>query len=593
LIIPRETINLIRERAPIEQIIKRYIPSLKKRGNNFVGLCPFHKDSNPSFTVSPEKRIFHCFGCHEGGNIFTFISRVEGLTFPESVRFVANLIGLRISQEEYKRPSDHSRFLELNELALDLFRMAIKSNIGRKAHQYLSRRGVKDSSIDEFRIGYSPDSWNFLTNHLRDKGIPLQQAVDVGLLNVSEKDDKKHYYDKFRDRVIFPIISAKNEIIAFGGRIVDEGEPKYLNSPESEIFKKRTVLYGFDIARKYITEFKRVIIVEGYLDVIGCHQEGIKNVVAPLGTALTREQVELLSRYSNEIILLFDADSAGIKASLRSLDILEDKNLNVKIAVLPEDDPFEFIRQNGIREFMSVVDASIKPIEFRIQQIISEQGSSNRLGALLELFKVIEGLSYETERSVYLKKISSILEIDENSVRADFKKFLRKNRVSENYREQIVDQRDKIDFLNRSYRELVLLLCHYPHLVEKAILDFSENEIDDPLAKNIFSKLIELFSSGEEIDIDKMFDFFSKGEEKIFLGKSLLHANQIGNPNKAYTEIYLNLRLYRIDDKINKFAELIKKAKATNSADVKEYLTEIEVLRREKEKLVAYIYNKR
>lgn len=591
MIIPRETINLIRERAPIEQVVKRYIPSLKKRGNNYVGLCPFHKDSNPSFTVSPEKRIFHCFGCHEGGNIFTFISRVEGLNFPESVRFVANLIGINISQYEYQRPPDHRKFLELNEIALKLFRGAIRSNTGRDACQYLHQRGVKESSIEDFRIGYSPDSWNFLTNHLRDKNVSLQEALQIGLLNLSEKDDKKHYYDRFRNRIIFPIISAKNEIIAFGGRIIGEGEPKYLNSPESEIFKKRAVLYGLDIARKFISEFKRAIVVEGYLDVIGCHQEGIRNVVAPLGTALTVEQVELLSRLAQEIILLFDADSAGIKASLRSLDILKDKNCNVKIAVLPEEDPFEFIRKKGVREFMSVVDSPIEPVDFRIQQVISEHGN-NKLNALLELFRVIEELAYETERSVYMKKISSMLGIDENSIRTDFKKFLRKQNLSEIYRKEAITQSTKIDFLNKSYRELVLLLCYYPQLVEKAVMDFSESEINDPVARNIFMQLIELHSSGEEINIDKMFDFFSEGEEKVFLENSLLHSTKIENPNEAYTEIYINVRVYQIDNKINKFAELIKKANAGNTVTVKEYLTEIEVLRREKEKLAAYIYQK-
>ncbi|MCU0822314.1 MAG: DNA primase, partial [Spirochaetes bacterium] len=370
--IPRETIDLIRDRAQIEDIIKRYVPSMKKRGANYIGLCPFHKEKTPSFTVSPEKQIFHCFGCQAGGNIYSFISKIEGLNFPESVKFVGNLVGIRVDEDKKdENTGEYKKLKDINNTAAELFHNTIKTEQGKKGLNYLLKRGVTKESIIEFKLGYSPDSWDFLTSYLNNKKIPLNLASEAGLLSISDKGgDKKRYYDRFRDRVIFPIFNRRNEIAAFGGRILENGEPKYLNSPESRIYQKRRELYGFNIAKEHISSLGRAIIVEGYLDVIGCHQAGVKNVVAPLGTALTSEQVRTLSRLCSEIVLLFDADSAGINAALRSIDVVKDININLKIAVLPDGDPFDFIPRKGIREFMIVVDQALSPVDFQITRII-------------------------------------------------------------------------------------------------------------------------------------------------------------------------------------------------------------------------------
>jgi len=562
---------------------------LKKRGNNYVGLCPFHKDNTPSFTVSPEKRIFHCFGCQEGGNIFTFISKIEGLNFPESVRFVGKIVGIEVPEEGSEHKSDIAKLYELNRFANSVFISTLHAHEGKGALQYLAERGVHRESIDEFKIGYAPESWNYLTDRMKSQNLSLPAAAQIGLLGMSEKERGKHYYDRFRKRIIFPILAPGENIVGFGGRILGDGEPKYLNSPESVIFQKRSILYGFSLAKRHIIDLKRAIIVEGYLDVIGCHQAEIRNVVAPLGTALTGEQVALLSRHVNEIILLFDADSAGVQASLRSLDVLKERNLDVRVAILPEDDPFEYIKKRGIREFMTIVDSAVNPVDFKIRQIVLKHSSKDRFRVLVDLFSVIKELEFETERSVYLKKISSLLEIDENAIRADFIKFLKKRDVSDN---GINIKNREESFLTRGYRDLVILLCYCPELFEKAALDFSADDIDDLVSRNIFLKLNELHTAGEEINIDKMFDFFAQGEERKILEKSLSHDHTIENPDAAYTEIYINLRVYRIDKRIEKFIELVKTAQKDNT-DVKEYLSEIEVLRREKEKLSTFMHSKR
>lgn len=592
--IPRETIDIIRDRAQIQEIIRKYVPTLQKKGKNYLGLCPFHKEKTPSFTVSAEKQIFYCFGCHSGGNVFTFISKIEKLNFPESVRFLGNLLGIQV-QEDFKK-QDSTEFDELKNLnysAMMHYHKTLRSATGKPGIDYITKRGVLEPVIDEFHLGYAPESWSYLTDYLNAKHLNISQALKLGLVGSSDKNGSLRYYDRFRNRIIFPIFNQKNEIIAFGGRIISNGEPKYLNSPESPVFKKGDVLYGFNIAREHISSLNRAIVVEGYLDVIGCHQNGIKNVVAPLGTALTLNHVRLLSRHCSELILLFDADSAGIKASLRSLELLKDININVRVAVLPEDDPFDFINKKGIREFMAIVDSSVTPVDFRIQRVIAESAGKKTLDILLGLFDIIREIEYETERSRYLNKVSSLLKIGENEIRADFKKFLERKTVQGGSVLPIGEQlkKGKTSYQDRIYRELVALLCNYPELMEQAVLDFSEADISDPVARAVFKRIVELYSSDEKISIDRLFDYFSDGDEKEFLEENLDKDLKIERPSSAYTEIYIKLKLDLIYQKIEHYSKLIT---GLNSSDalIREYEIEIEILSRERDKLSSYIYNK-
>ncbi len=591
--IPRETIDLVRDRAQLVEIVKRYVPSLKKRGANYIALCPFHKEKTPSFTVSPEKQIFHCFGCHLGGNVFSFVSKIEGLNFPESVRFVGDLVGIRVEDEKRDKNYDEFNNLkEINRLALELFHNTVKSDTGKGGLEYLLKRGVSKESIIEFKLGYSPDSWNYLVNFFNSKNISMAQAAKIGIVSISDKGGKNHYYDKFRSRVIFPIFSLRNDIIAFGGRIIGDGEPKYLNSPESMLFQKRRELYGFNIAKEHISDLKRAIVVEGYLDVIGCHQAGIKNVVAPLGTALTIDQVRQLSRFCNEIILLFDADSAGIKAALRSIDVIKEVNVDLKIAVLPEGDPFDFIKEKGIREFMAIVDQSLNPIEFRIKRAIADKNTDDRMNILLDIFKILMEVEYETEKDHYLKKVSSLLHIDENSIRADFKSFMQ-NRKTVTAHKDLGTISENNDFLTKSYQEMVILLCSHPELIEQAAMDFSESEFPDPVSRNIFKMLSDSAAGNDELTSEKIFDLFPDGNEKQFLEKKMFSEYEYENKEAAhndYTNRYVRIKIEHIDKEIDRYANAISSLK--NDTDFNKYLTEIELLRREKDRLSTYIYDR-
>ena len=348
------------------------------------------------------------------------------------------------------------------------------------------------------------------------------------------------------------------------------------------------MLYGLNRARESIKELDRAIVVEGYLDVIGCHQAGLENVVAPLGTAITDEQIKLLGHYCNEIIFMYDADTAGRKAAVRSLEITDETNINVRIAMLPEDDPFDYISKKGPREFMAVVDKAVRPVDFRIDRIMGNYQTLGRVNTLLSMFSVIRELKLETERSVYLKKISTLLEVDENSVRADFKNYLQKQQPQKNENVQII-KNGQSDFLTRSFRDITRLVCRSPKLIEKVVIDYPINDIPDELSREILKKITEAYYADPEFTIDKIFDFFQTGQEMDFLNAAVNAENSVANPDAAYTEIYINMKVREIDDKIDRYHGLIKSSPGNNA---NMYLTEIEVLRREKEKLLHYVYNK-
>ncbi len=589
--IPRETIELVRERAQIEEIIKRYVPALKKNGNNLTALCPFHKEKTPSFSVSPEKQIFYCFGCHTGGNVFSFISKIEGLTFPESVKFVGDLVGIKVENrpDGGKGGNDDkiNALKEINRIATDFYHKIMFADQGKAGLNYILKRGTAEGSINEFKLGFAPDSWSYLVNHLKTKKIPPGLSFELGLTG---SRDKQNYYDRFRNRVIFPIINHRNEVVGFGGRAIDGTEPKYLNSQESAIFKKREVLYGLNIAKSHISEYKRAIVVEGYLDVIGCHQAGIKNAVAPLGTALTTEQLKLLSRYCKEVILIFDADSAGIKASLRSIEVFKNVNLDVRIAVLPEHDPFEFILKRGSREFMVVVDKALNPTDYRIMRTI-EDGKKNgdKLDVLLGIFGIIKSIEYETEQQNYIQKVSALLNIPESTVRTDFAKFIKKQNKEIKDPGANEPDRANTDFMVKSYQELMILLCNFPELIDHAKMDLDINEFPDGASKNIFLKLTDLYSNNEKISIDKIYDYFPEGDEKSLLERSCCTIDDAEAAYYDYTNRYMRIKVEHIDRKIDHYKKLIDNPGNMSGRDLNECLVEYQVWQREKDKLQSYL----
>jgi len=597
LYLEKDLIEKIRDSVRIEDIVSKYVPSLKKKGKNYTGLCPFHKEKTPSFSVSPDKQIFQCFGCNTGGNIFTFISKIENIGFIESVKRIADIAGIEISNEKNEESSVIPAIRRINKYAMSFYQAYLSSADGSAGKQYLAGRGVSEEAIDSFKLGFSPDSWDRLSLNLKKNRAELDLAEKIGLIGKSQKYQDR-YYDKFRNRVIFPIFDRSNNVIAFGGRAVsNENQPKYLNSPESEIYQKRSILYGLNFAEKDIKELDRAIIVEGYLDVIGCHQSGLRNVVAPLGTALTENHIKILSQLCNEVIMLFDSDSAGINASLKSIETSKLFNVEIKIAVLPQGDPFDFVLKKGVRELMAVIDNSENPVDFKIRTVLERNRGKDSVNLLGELFPIIRNISYsvdttrsiEAEKSSYLTKLSQVLNIKEDALRSDFERFVKGEKI--NIGEKI-KKGEIIHYETRAYRELIHLIIHYPEITGDVLIDFSSDEIADPLSKKIFEVISKLFNSENDLRVDKIFDFFPKGLEMDFLNSTIQKEASVEDPKAAYTEIYVNLKLHNIDKKITEYVDKVK----NSGSDRLEYLAEIEILRRElrreKEKLSHYIYNR-
>ena len=584
MFLSKEIIEYVRERVRIEDIAPQYIPSLKKHGKNYIGLCPFHKEKTPSFSISPDKQIFHCFGCNSGGNIFTFLSKIENISFNESVKRAADIAGIHIEYDTEKSASSIDIIRRINLFAANFFSSYLNSAEGNSGRRYLADRGVSEESMKEFKLGLSPDSWDRLTTALQRKKADLETAEKIGLIGRSAKTGR--YIDKFRARVMFPIFDRSGNVVAFGGRTTAaDQQPKYLNSPESEVFQKRNILYGLNLAHNEIKQMDRAIIVEGYLDVIGCHQYGLKNVVAPLGTALTENHIRQLSHLCTEIIMLFDSDSAGINAALRSIDVSDSFNTDIRIGTLPSGDPFDYVVKYGLRELMIIIDKAVKPVEFRLTNAIQINSGKNKITVLKILFDIIDKIQLNSERDIYLKRVSELLKLDENSVRNDFYSF-RKNRDTKIIIKD--NTSDNSDYATRIHRDIISLILKHPEITGDVLIDFNIADFKDTISGNIFSAICRLYQAENELKIDKIFDFFTEGPEMDFLNTSVQSESSIEDPKAAYTEIYVNLKLFRINNKILEFAEKIKES----GSDKLEFLAELEILRREKEKLINYIYNK-
>ncbi|HOK91417.1 MAG TPA: DNA primase [Spirochaetota bacterium] len=584
--IPKDKIDYIRERIRIEDIASRYIPSLKKKGKNYIGLCPFHKENTPSFVVSPDKQIFHCFGCNAGGNVFTLISKLENISFIDSVKKAGEMVGVIVSDEKSEDDS-YEKIKKINLHALKFYKEFILSEAGTPAVKYLEKRGLTLDKLSQFHIGYAPDEWDRFSLLLKKYGQDLSIAEKIGLIS---KSSRGGYIDKFRHRLMFPIFDRNGNVIAFGGRVIDDNlQPKYLNSPESPVFQKRSILYGLHLAANEIKESDRAIIVEGYLDVIGCHINGIQNVVAPLGTSLTENHVKMLSQLCSEIVFLFDSDSAGMRAAARSIEISQDFNINVKIAILPEGDPFDFVMSRGPRELMIIIDKAIAPVDFQIGNIIKNTRGLDKVVILKKLFDVIKRVKFETKRFEYIKKVAEILRLNEEAVRSDFYNYIKNDSITILKKNEEIPK--QLNSETKLYRDLLELVLLYPELAENLLLDFSPEEIKDDVSRNIMRAISDLYTKENKLQTDKIFDFFQKGSEMDFLSRVLKKYSESGNiedPNAAYTEIYVKLKLHSIDTKITEYTERMK----NSGGDNLEYLAEIEILRREKEKLVNYMYNR-
>lgn len=452
--IPKETVDEILETARVDEVVGEFV-NLKKRGANLLGLCPFHNEKTPSFTVSPAKGIYKCFGCGKAGGAVNFLMDHEQYAYPDALKYLANKYNIEIEEEE-KTPEQlqaanqkESLFI-VNQFAKDTFiKTMMEDEEGRAIGlSYFKERGFRNETIEKFGLGYSRDDWSHFTELAEDKGYSLEYLEKAGLTIVkqAEEEKPKRKFDRFRGRVMFPIHNISGRVIAFGGRTLkaDKKTAKYLNSPESDIYHKSRVLYGLHLAKRKIVETENCYLVEGYTDVISLHQQGIENVVASSGTSLTVDQIKLIKRYSPRITILFDGDAAGIKASFRSIDLILEEGLNVKVIAFPDgEDPDSFARSRSASELKDFLEGEATDfIKFKTNLLLEETQNDplKRAGMIREIVQSIALIPDPITRSVYLQESSQLLDIDEQTLVIELNK-IRRNKLSKNIQRREDDMR--------------------------------------------------------------------------------------------------------------------------------------------------------
>ncbi len=426
-------------RNPIEDVVGQYV-SLSRKGGNLFGLCPFHSEKTGSFSVAPEKGIYYCFGCHKGGGVVNFVMEIENLDYPEAVRFLAKRAGMEVPEDETYRAAYRrtERLLALSKEAARFFREQLLSPAGEQARTYIAGRGLTAQSVTRFGLGFAPNEWSSLLDAMQKKGYKKEELLDAGL---AVKGKKGGIYDRFRNRLMFPIIDVRGNVIGFGGRVMDNSEPKYLNSPETAIFNKRKNLFALNFARK--SKLDRIILVEGYMDVISLHQHGFDCAVASLGTALTEEHANILAKYTKQVVLTYDGDEAGQNATRRAIPMLEKAGLMVKVLRMQgAKDPDEFVKKYGADRFSLLLDKSENQAEYRLESLKRKfdlTQDDQRVAFLKEAAVLISSLSTAVEREVYGHRAAEAAGVSYDAVRLEAEKAFKHRMARERKRQEAAD----------------------------------------------------------------------------------------------------------------------------------------------------------
>lgn len=504
--LPEEFIEEVRASNDIVSVISDYV-KLERKGKDYFGLCPFHKEKTPSFSVVPAKQIYYCFGCGKGGNVINFIMQVENLDYPQAIRFLAERARLTIPEgegkEELKEYHLKEQLLKLNKEAAKFFYRQLMKDENQIAREYIKGRSLTIETVKKFGLGFSPDSWEGLFKYIKAEGYSNELIEKSGLFL---KKKAGGYVDRFRNRIMFPIFDLRGNVIAFGGRTITGESPKYMNSPETMVYSKGRNLYALNIAKN--SGQSNIVVVEGYMDVISLHQSGIINSVASLGTALTENQARLLKKYAEDVIISYDADTAGQSATVRGMGVLSNAGCNVKVLIVPQGkDPDEFIKNRGKEAFLKLIENSYTLVEYKIKLLkkqISTDSVEGKISFLQKVSKIISGIDSSVEREIYIRKISKEYDISEDSLFQEVYKLLNKNEApkkgtrtasvttTENKLER-ENQPDKKDL--HLEKLLVAFLATdnsvYKRIKEQISLNFFQDEEVKKVAEYLFTRLDE------------------------------------------------------------------------------------------------------
>jgi len=560
----------IKSRLDIVDVISEYVP-LKKAGQNWKGLCPFHSEKTPSFMVNPSKQIYHCFGCGSGGDIFTFLIKYENLSFKESINILSKKAG--IETQKYKRPAteegEKERLVNLHRDACDFYQDNLKRHT--VALSYLKDRGISKDAIKLFSLGYAPERWDGLFSYLQKKGYKVEVLKKAGLVTTGTKG----YYDTFRNRIIFPIFDLRGDVIAFGGRVMDTSMPKYLNSPESPVFYKSKILYGLNVAKEAIKKTGFAIFVEGYLDTITCHINGFPNAVAPLGTAITTGHGNLIKRFAQEVILIFDGDAAGIRAAKNGMGILLESGINVKVIPLPEgEDPDSFLRKHGKGALRNLLEKPLSPVDF----LTLQHGEKHHIAR--EALEVISRIPNQILQGHYAKLLSEKLRIEELYIREELKKIKKETLskgISAKSNAGVAIKSSNSKPLEELY--ILKLMLQHNGILKKASESLTEDDFDDSTARAIFKHMMSIAnSSRDKIDYNILISKCSEEERSLIT--ELLFRAEFEDPEKTFRDCLRRLKFKRHQKLLYQLQDKIKKAESEKNYSL------VKTLLEEKQRLI-------
>ncbi len=568
-----ELIEEIRASNDIVDVISKYV-TLKRSGRNFFGLCPFHKEKSPSFAVSPDKQIFHCFGCGAGGNVIHFISKIEGLDFKDTLELLANRANITLptleNAEDDRTARLKAKVYEINKIAAEFYHENLYKPTSKAAQEYIKKRKLDNRTLKAFLIGYA-GNFNELYLLLKQKGFTEEEMLASSLI---KKTENGGYMDSFRKRLMFPIQDVRERVIAFGGRVLDDSKPKYINSPENIVYSKGRNLFGLNVAKKYDT--KKIIIVEGYMDAISLYQRGITNVVASLGTAMTEAQGRLLRRHSEQVILGYDADGAGQAAILRGMEILQ--NLGCDIRVLQIEgakDPDEYVLKYGPERFQKCVDNAISLVEFKVKVLLRElniENTNDKIKFLNEIAKILAKVTNQIEREIYVDKIAREYKISKEAIYAEINKLIYKdNQGSKKLERKVVAMEPKEEektnipeaTLKREKLVIYLLINEYAKAYEKLKGTITLNDIQDEANKQILKKMYEEFEKGN-INTNQIVDWFQDENIISRITEIMAEDFEITDVDKAIDDL---IGIYEKQKLVNRRNEILKKLDTESSTE--------------------------
>ena len=564
--IPREKIEEVQRYTDIVVVISQYIP-LKRRGKNHIGLCPFHDEKTPSFTVSQEKQFYKCFGCGEGGSVFNFLMKKEGLSFSEAVRSLARKAGVDIPQRRDASCEKRDYLYQANSLAAGFFQACLASEEGRQAREYLNKRGIDRGSIEKFRIGYAPNRWDGLLTLAQSKGLSAETMLESGL--AVAREGKKGYYDRFRNRLMFPISDLTGKVIAFGGRSLDGSEPKYLNSPETALFHKGRCLYGVDLARGAIFREKKVLVMEGYTDVIMAHQHEIPWAVGLLGTALSEEHIRLLRPWTEVVVLVMDGDAPGLKSAERNVETLIKEDVETRVVELPEGcDPCDLLLKEGRDYFLEKAKGAQEFFSFKLGRASQKwdlSTPSGKLATARELLPLVARIPDELKRELIIKHLAEEISVEEKVLRRELSRQKLGPELAEGYASGGPAKAKGVTYKGTTEKELLGLLLSHNELIEEYLLEVGHNKFINQTINQLAEKAFEIYKAKGKVTEQDLAPLFDQEEVAGILADIALAEEKGNDYRQRFTVCLYLMKRQENKAKIGYTKERIRKSAASAS----------------------------